>query len=453
MLLPLAAMAQTTQPATLSGSVKGLGDKPIVVLEQIGENTKPDTLRLTSKGTFNKDVQIEESSTTFLNIYVGGERVESLSVRMKPGKSLTVDVNKGKNGELKVKYGGDTGVETEFENASRKLFTLSDTFSEAKIGSFANFIACRDYVDAQIATLDKPLSRVKDKDYVAQQKLEMEQGRVGHYFNYAVIRQKNGFDMTRDKAFMDYVKTVDMNDTTQLRAIMGYLDWLITATPDTTNLPNDALKLRLLKSVTQNQAVRNKIAGDILSMQFFAQMFGADLSETLPYVYKEFLEVSTDKAWRDYVTKELAQIENQKSGKEAYALPLHTLDGTQTTLKDIVGEGKYTYVDFWATWCGPCKKEIPYLARLAEKYENAPVRFVSISMDEDVSKWETMIKKDNPQWPQYRATKEGQRLCEDIYGIKGIPRFMLFDKEGRMMQASAPRPSDKQMEELLETLK
>lgn len=452
-LVALAANAQETQTATLGGSVKGFGLQPLVICEMSSEGSKPDTLKLSAKGEFSTTVDLTKPSEGFLRVIESDDKNETFCIYLAPNKSLKATVSKGKEGGITAKFGGDTGLQTEYNNASRNLFTLSKTFSEDEMLKHADFNAWRGYVKGQLSQLDKVLAKVKDADFVAAERRSLDDGLTGLYFNYATTRQRNGHDMEQDAAFMDFVKTINMNDTLQLRGIMDYVEWWQTAHPDTSGLPKDAAKLRMLKTLTQSQDVRNQVAHSILSFQFMAQMFGADMSSVLPYIYKEFIEVSTDKDLCDYARKELSVYSNQAGGKEAYALPLHTLDGTQTTLKDIVGNGKYTYVDFWATWCGPCKREIPHFARLAEKFKDAPVRFVSISIDVDCSKWETMVKKDQPQWPQYRATKEGQRLCVDVYGITGIPRFMLFDKEGRMMDSSATRPSEEKTEKLIETLK
>lgn len=452
-LASLTATAQQTQPAILSGSAKGFSEQPVVICELSVEGARPDTLKLNAKGTFTTTVNISKPTEGFLRVLEGADKNETFCLYFAPNKSLKVALSKAKDGKISAKFSGDTAPQTNYENASRNMFTLSTAFSENEMLRHADFNSWREYVKGQMSQLDKVLCKVKDPSFIAKERQSLSNGLTGYYFSYATLQQRNGHDMEQDKPFVDYIKSIDMNDTTQLRGIMGYLDWLTAAHPDTSELPNDAVKLRLIKTVSQSQDVRNSVAESILSFQFMAQMFGADMSEVLPYIYREFLKVSTNKELCDYARKELARISNTQDGKEAYPLPMHATDGTPTTLKDVVGGGKYTYVDYWATWCGPCKREIPYLAQLAEKYKDAPIRFISISIDVDKTKWETMVKTDKPQWAQYRATKEGQQLCVDIYGITGIPRFMLFDKEGRMMDANASRPSDEKTAKLIETLK
>ena len=119
-------------------------------------------------------------------------------------------------------------------------------------------------------------------------------------------------------------------------------------------------------------------------------------------------------------------------------------------LKDIA-KGKFTYIDVWATWCGPCKKEIPFMAQLVEKFKgNDKVMFLSISIDEDVKAWKAMIEKDQPQWPQYNINKDTAKQFSADWGITGIPRFIMIDKNGNIFAADASRPSDEKTAQTIE---
>lgn len=446
----VAAYGQSTQPSKLSGSLSGFDKQPFVIFETSGENSKPDTLKLTADGKFATSVELTKASTGFLKLAETDKDLDSYCLYMLPGKTLDVELSRGTDGKITARFGGDTGTQTEYDNASRQLFTLSRTFSVDEMLNHGDFNSWRTYVKEQFAGLDKQLDKVQDADFVKTERATLTNGMPGYLFDYALNMQKKGHDMEKDAAYMEYTKGINFNDTTQLRSITGYIDWYLTAHPDTKAPSDDVARLRMVKALSTNPDVRNMVAENILSFQFFAMMFGADVTDVLPGLYREFLNVSTDKARCDYVRSELAKIEHQEVGKPAYPLPLHDASGRKTTLKDIVGKGKYTYVDFWATWCVPCRKETPHFARLAEKYKGKAIRFVSISIDENLAKWKAFIAKEKPSWPQYRVPKEKQGLCADIYGITGIPRFMLFDKQGRIMKASALRPSDPDMEKLID---
>ena len=108
------------------------------------------------------------------------------------------------------------------------------------------------------------------------------------------------------------------------------------------------------------------------------------------------------------------------------------------------------YIDVWATWCAPCCKEIPHLEKLVEQYKgNDKIRFVSISVDQNRNAWLKKLEKDQPEWEQYILSKEEEKQFMSYWGIGGIPRFIMLNKEGRIVQSDAPRPSDEQLIEMI----
>lgn len=107
-------------------------------------------------------------------------------------------------------------------------------------------------------------------------------------------------------------------------------------------------------------------------------------------------------------------------------------------------KGKYTYIDVWATWCGPCRYEIPFLQKIEEEYRNKNIQFVSISVDklENEDKWRAMIQEKKLGGIQLLA---GDDKTSDFivgYKITTIPRFILLDPNGIIISSNAPRPSD-----------
>jgi thiol-disulfide isomerase/thioredoxin len=126
--------------------------------------------------------------------------------------------------------------------------------------------------------------------------------------------------------------------------------------------------------------------------------------------------------------------------------------GGATKLEDL--RGKYVYIDVWATWCGPCIAEIPHLKKLEEQFHGKNIEFVSISID---------TKKDYEKWKKFVVTKElgGIQLFADndwnsafvkAYGINSIPRFILIDPDGKVVNANADRPSFPTLAKTLEVL-
>ncbi len=126
--------------------------------------------------------------------------------------------------------------------------------------------------------------------------------------------------------------------------------------------------------------------------------------------------------------------------------------GGKTSLSDL--KGKFVYIDVWATWCAPCKAEIPFLKSLEKEYEGKNITFVSISVDkpDEYKTWKKMIAEEQLGGVQLYADNnfESQFILE--YGINAIPRFILIDAEGNIVDADVLRPSDPKLKELFTEL-
>ena len=128
-----------------------------------------------------------------------------------------------------------------------------------------------------------------------------------------------------------------------------------------------------------------------------------------------------------------------KPGAPAPDFEGENITGEAVKLSDF--KGKYVYIDVWATWCGPCRKEIPLLEKLNEEFEGTDVVIMSASIDRNKRSWQNKVKKDAMQGVQILVPGAwGASICKD-YKINSIPRFLLIGKEGEIISANAPRPS------------
>lgn len=124
------------------------------------------------------------------------------------------------------------------------------------------------------------------------------------------------------------------------------------------------------------------------------------------------------------------------------------MNGKKYSLADF--KGKYVYIDIWATWCGPCIKEAPFVQELEELYKEKDIYIVSLSCDADRGAWEKHMAKDNKEGNQI-ILDEGSTFLED-YMILGIPHFLMLDKEGKILNAQMSRPSDPATRAYLDSL-
>lgn len=126
------------------------------------------------------------------------------------------------------------------------------------------------------------------------------------------------------------------------------------------------------------------------------------------------------------------------AGKPSPVFEGENIEGKMVSLADL--KGKFVYIDVWATWCGPCRGEIPHLKKLEEKYHGKDIEFVSLSCDQDKEAWAKMVTKDELKGVQLHIGNKAPFM--DDYMITGIPRFILLDKEGKIISANMTRPSN-----------
>ena len=137
---------------------------------------------------------------------------------------------------------------------------------------------------------------------------------------------------------------------------------------------------------------------------------------------------------------QLSTIGSLAKGAIAPAFKLPDAKGKPVLLSDF--KGKVVYLDIWASWCGPCLKEMPYMEALKKKFSNKAVEIVAISIDTDTDRWLAKIASMKLGGIQLIDNKGSQnsRIARD-YKIQGVPHFVLIDKNGRIASAFAPRPS------------
>ena len=115
-----------------------------------------------------------------------------------------------------------------------------------------------------------------------------------------------------------------------------------------------------------------------------------------------------------------------------------------TSVQDYVNlfPNKVVYVDVWASWCGPCLKELPHSIDLQRNYKDKEVVFLFLSVDENKSRWEATVKAKEIKGTHVLANEHVVHDLEVNYELRGIPRYLLFDKKGKLVNANADRPSD-----------
>jgi len=137
-------------------------------------------------------------------------------------------------------------------------------------------------------------------------------------------------------------------------------------------------------------------------------------------------------------------------GKQAIDFTQPDANGNTISLSSF--KGKYVLVDFWASWCAPCRKESPNLVKAYEKYRSKNFEILGVSLDQNKEKWLKAINDDHYTWTQVGDIKGWENAAAREYGIQGIPFNVLLDPNGVIIARNLRGEAlEKKLEEILKT--
>ena len=154
-----------------------------------------------------------------------------------------------------------------------------------------------------------------------------------------------------------------------------------------------------------------------------------ELDPLMPQIPAEF-------ANDEVIIKIKGNVEKMKAtavGQKFTDFEMATPDGKPVKLSDYVGKGKVVLIDFWASWCGPCRREMPNLVEAYAQYKNKGFEIVGVSLDQSGEAWKDAIEKLNITWPQMSDLKYWNCEGAQLYAVSSIPHTVLIDGEGTII--------------------
>ena len=249
-----------------------------------------------------------------------------------------------------------------------------------------------------------------------------------------------------ESAYFDFKKEINFNDLKLLncepyKQYTGYeinneagdlvdKDSAIQKTPN----PIVTSRLEVIKNKITDKQLLDYHLYSLLKMQldYYATK---GIENVLPY----FKETCSNKKYIAEIDSLKTEWEKLAKGKDSFHFTAFDIKGKEYEQEDFLG--KYIYIDCWATWCGPCKEEIPYLEKIIDEYKDKNIVFVSLSFDNKKSDWENWMNTKETKGYQLYLEKEEKTKLAEFYKVRGIPRFILIDTEGKIYDVQALRPS------------
>lgn len=416
----LIEMGATSVPMRYDGAEAMLGDSRDMVIETDAEG--------------NFDMTFELSRPAYYNI-------SRNTLYLSPGDHLTLTITQ--NNEEAVFEGQGAEVNRYMRH---RLFPHGGSFLEGGSNMKADFASTRTMIDS-LATAR--LAELDAVQYATPEFKRLETARVkadilnsymsyASYFSYrpegkdADIRSLNKEIIAQcaDEA-RNILNTLNADELLNVNVVRSVLS-VVTQSPYAAWTEGITFSPRI-RELYQAAGYANKLRYGVTVEEY----------DSLQHVIASL----PSQDFRHELELKLQGASRLMPGNPAFDFGMTDLSGTTHRLSDL--KGKLLYVDLWATWCGPCCQESPYFEELAKKFEGEDILFVPVSMDTNRKAWTTYVTGHKKELFQYNSIDN--ELTRN-WKVNGIPRFLIIDRDFRIVDAYAPRPSQKETGDLLRSL-
>lgn len=424
------------------------------------ENPNSDTLKiinknedviksiiLTKNNSFRDTLNLPEG---FYSLKNGRERTQ---IYLKPKYDLSVTLNT-KEFDKSIKYEGKGANEN---NYLVKKALLEKSFGKLKYyGYYAKlpekeFLKLTDSLyNAQKRLLDENIDLDKDFSYIESKSLEFQKlDKYSIYENMSgIVTGNKEFKVSKD--YPNAFENVDLSNEKLLISldyILYIQSYLRKKSGDKIN-KNDKDVDFMLEYV---KTIKSEVKSNLIKEELLYNVGKWELAYTksLDSVFNQIKPSLTNEKYLNEVTENYNKLKKIEKGAISPVFELSDINGKTISLNDF--KGKLVYIDIWATWCLPCIKEIPDLKKMEKYFKGKDIQFISICKGDTEERWRKMVKDKELGGIQLFAPNEEISFFKD-YSVQGIPRFILIDKNGKIIDANAPRPSNPELKKLLNSL-
>ena len=384
-------------------------------------------IKVNSNGAFDDTLAVKEGNFNF------NDTRESTALYLAPGYHLEISFD-GKEFDETLKYSG-IGERPNNFNASYFLFNEKNNLDSDTYKKIEN----QEYFDYELKTYESTIKLLYESE-IENEKFLKDQADKFRFKMLNNLITKLGDDYFTGKTegiitqFIDReVSQIDFKDSVMFTSNNGYRYFL--SSYFVSGLSSGDLKTLELYNEDLMEMQKKSILNTLKRGISFYNM------EKLDLYYQTYVKLASNDKGINRIKEKYDRIKTLKKGSPSPSFNYPDSSGKNISLESL--KGKLVYVDVWATWCGPCKAQIPFLKQLEEKYREEDIAFVSLSIDQlkNISKWKDMIVDKELEGIQIIADKAWRSKFVTDYVIEGIPRFILIDKDGNLMDPMAPRPA------------
>ena len=430
----LSAFAPEQEPssAVVEGRIQNSPSPYLILMDASGQ----DTVAIRADGTFRFARTLDAPRACTFMI----PKVQLFhQLWMENGKTTRIGLDADHVEAISVT--GDTEQECTFLNTSEPVLR---TFKMPGTKSFAAYTARMEQVrDSLLSvarrTVDNPL-------FTAYEERSLRSAIANKQTGFFRELMADGRPVDADADYNRFMDAIDLrDDALDYGTAFTVTEWkslCLSRTPER----DYRTMIRVLADLPMKPTVKDEVIFSVMRM-FIASGETDGREET----YRTVLAMVQAESVKQRLGAFYEQDTRMRSDAGRVAdFEVMTTDDVRVKFSSVC-EKPVIYIDIWSTWCAPCCREIPYVARLVEHYKDNPdIEFVSLSIDQNVKNWKAFLAKaDHTGWKQYLIPAEAQRAFMNAFAINGIPRFLVIGRDGKILDSNAPRPSSEGITEYL----
>lgn len=444
-LFAISCSEKKPQKTSITGIVSNYAD----TIVRVSSKGITDTVYINTEGRFQYDKMI--SQPVYLSIRIGRP---TLTVYLAPGETLQIKHDFATKID-EVAYEGTLAI------PNQKIAQTNSAIKTAMPDFRGLYSQPIDVFNSKIDSIKQIALNILTSDDLKEFKsfVKFETNRI----NFQMLSMQLDYpfynanftskELKADSINFPYMSKFDLNNQENLQIpeylslVNKYINSLHTLNleknKNRSNFETKVMLFDLADSLITNQEIN-----DYIKMESAMEAINFESLDDAKNAAELFLKSAKTSDYISIINGAYSKRMLLAPGKQAPIFTLTGIDGKEYSLSDF--RGNLVYIDFWATWCRPCREQIPHFAKIKELYAGKPIVFVAISVDDDIVAWKKMVNDQGLKGIQLHANKAWSSDVVKNYQIKGIPTFVLIDQNGIIIEYNAPRPSSADLTMLID---